>query len=138
MTMGTASRYRTADPIELSAWGLLQRAQGYVQKWPEGFRGYRAAIRWDAADAVAEGAVVVACGRDPVIELDAPGSRGLILGRLLDLADERTPRFFKDGDGRFAVLADGDPDGGQWIRVERPDGFARYRLDGRGRIGAIG
>jgi hypothetical protein len=57
--------------------------------------------------------VVVACGRDPVVELDAPASRRLILARLLDLVDERPPRFFKDGDGRFAVLADGDPDGGQ-------------------------
>ena len=94
------------------AWGLLRRAQGFVQKWPEGFRGYRAAIPWDAADGVAEGAVVVACGGSPWSS-STRRLAALILARLLDLVDERTPRFFKDGDGRFAVLADGDPDGGQ-------------------------
>jgi hypothetical protein len=120
-------------------WGLLQRAQGYIQKWPEGFRGYRARVRCEAAGAGTEGAVVLACGRDPVVELamPAPALHALIRNRLLEHVDERTPRFFKDGDGRFDVRPDGAPGDGPWIRVERPDATIRYRLDGRGRIEAV-
>ena len=89
---------------ESEARGLLQRAQGFLQKWPEGFRGYRARLRCDAADGPVEGDVVVACGREPVIELGSPGLQCRIRARILELIDERTPRFFKDGDGKFAVL----------------------------------
>jgi hypothetical protein len=81
--------------------------------------------------------VIVACGREPVVDLDPPGLRQLVHTRLLDCADERTPRFFKDGDGRFAVRREPDVDGERWIRVERPDATIRYRLDVRGRIGAV-
>jgi hypothetical protein len=133
----TVSPARAIAPPHVPAWSLLQRAQGFLQKWPEGFRGYRAGIRWSAADGAAEGAVVVACGRAPVIELGAPEALRLVRARLLELVDERTPRFFKDGDGRFTVLSEPDVDGERWLRVERPDGTVRYRLDARGRIGAV-
>jgi hypothetical protein len=84
-----------------------------------------------------EGGVVVACGREPVIELGPPDLRRVVRARIVELIDQRTPRFFKDGDGQFAVLPEPDADGEQWIRVERPGGIVRYRLDARGRIGAI-
>ena len=122
---------------EPTAWELLQRAQGFVQKWPEGFRGFRARLLCATSDEAVEGAVIVACGREPVVDLDPPGLRQLVHTRLLDCADERTPRFFKDGDGRFAVRREPDVDGERWIRVERPDATIRYRLDVRGRIGAV-
>jgi hypothetical protein len=79
----------------------------------------------------------VACGREPVIDLGPPDLRRVVRARIVELIDQRTPRFFKDGDGQFAVLPEPDADGEQWIRVERPGGIVRYRLDARGRIGAI-
>jgi hypothetical protein len=60
-----------------------------------------------------------------------------VRARLVDCIEERTPRFFKDGDGRFAVRREADVDGESWIRVERPDETIRYRLDGRDRIVAV-
>lgn len=119
------------------ARGLLQRAQGFLQKWPEGFRGYRARLRCDAVDGLAEGGVVVACGREPDVDLGPPGLQRLVQDRIRELIDERTPRFFKDGDGQFVVLPEPGADGERWIRVERPAALLRYRLDARGRIGAI-
>jgi hypothetical protein len=116
---------------------LLQRAQGFLQKWPEGFRGYSARVRCDAAGGVTEGAVVVACGWEPVVELESSPARALVQARLQELIEERTPRFFKDGDGQFAVYPEPDLEGEPWIRVERPGGATRYRLDARGRIGVI-
>ena len=64
-------------------------------------------------------------------------SRSFIRTRLLEHVDERTPRFFKDGDGRFAVRSEADGDGERWIRVERPEATVRYRLDVRGRIDTV-
>ncbi len=124
-------------PPEPQAWELLQRAQGFLQKWPEGFRGFRARLRCDGADGGVEGTVVVACGREPLVDLDPPDLRQIARARLLDCAAERTPRFFKDGDGRFTVRGEPDVGGERWIRVERPDGTIRYRLDVRGRIVAV-
>ena len=81
--------------------------------------------------------MLVASGREPAVELEPPDIRHRIRARLIELADERTPRFFKDGDGQFAVYPEPDPEGERWIRVERPGCATRYRLDPRGRIGAI-
>ena len=137
MMLTLAPFARSRAPSEGMAWSLLQRAQGFIQKWPEGFRGYRAQLRCRTADCAVEGAVVVACGREPVLDLEPPGLSPLIRARLAEHVEERTPRFFKDGDGRFAVHADPGADGGRWIRVERQDATLRYQLDARGRIEAI-
>ena len=128
---------RAATTPESVARILLQRAQGFLQKWPEGFRGCRARIRCEARGCVTEGGVLVACGREPAVELEPSDIRARIRARLIELAEERTPRFFKDGDGQFAVYPEPDPEGERWIRVERPGCATRYRLDPRGRIGAI-
>lgn len=133
----TVAPARPPVPAEASAWGVLQRAQGFVQKWPEGFRGYRARVRGDGSDGTREGVVVVACGPDPSVDLELPGLHDLLRARLVEHADERTPRFFKDGDGRFTVRAEADTDGERWIRVERPEVTVRYRLDARGRIQVV-
>jgi hypothetical protein len=81
--------------------------------------------------------VLVACGREPAVELEPSDIRARIRARLIELAEERTPRFFKDGDGQFAVYPEPDPEGERWIRVERPGCATRYRLDPRGRIAEI-
>ena len=108
---------RAATTPESVARILLQRAQGFLQKWPEGFRGYRARIRCEARGCVTEGGVLVASGRDPAVELEPSDIRARIRARLIELAEERTPRFFKDGDGQFAVYPEPDPEG-----ERRPDG----------------
>jgi len=66
-----------------------------------------------------------------------PAFHDVVRARLLAHVDERTPRFFKDGDGRYAVRAEPAPDGERWIRVERPDATVRYRLDACGRIEVV-
>lgn len=81
--------------------------------------------------------MAVAGGRDLAIDLAMPAFHDVVRARLLAHVDERTPRFFKDGDGRYAVRAEPAPDGERWIRVERPDATVRYRLDARGRIEVV-
>jgi len=73
----------------------------------------------------------------PSSSLGPPGLQRLVRARIHEVIDERTPRFFKDGDGQFAVLPEPDADDERWIRVERPGIIVCYRLDARGRIGAI-
>jgi hypothetical protein len=55
-----------------------------------------------------EGGVLVACGRESAVELEPSDIRARIRARLIELAEERTPRFFKDGDGQFAVCPEPD------------------------------
>ena len=58
-------------------------------------------------------------------------------GVLGHLSVQLTPRFFKDGDGRFPI-GFGPEDGhplGRLLQVWRPDDeIVRYRIDGKGRI----
>ena len=106
MTSATlaVSLSRAATTPESVARILLQRAQGFLQKWPEGFRGYRARVRCEARGCVTEGGVLVASGRDPAVELEPSDIRARI----------------RAGDGQFAVYPEPDPKGERWIRVERP------------------
>jgi hypothetical protein len=115
---------------------VLQRAQGLVQKWPEGFQGYEARVRCETAEGMSEGRVAVTGGRDLLIDLEMPAFPD-VRARLLAHVDERTPRFFKDGDGRYPVRGEPGPAGERWIRVERPDATVRYRLDARGRVDVV-
>ena len=46
-------------PDDVLARSLLQRAQGATQKWPEGFRGFRARVRCRALGREAVGVVTV-------------------------------------------------------------------------------
>ena len=69
---------RAATTPESVARMLLQRAQGFLQKWPEGFRGYRARVRCEAPGGVGEGAVLVASGREPLIDLEPPALRARV------------------------------------------------------------
>jgi hypothetical protein len=60
---------------------------------------------------------------------------------LARLVDERTPRFFKDGDGRFPLTLDTEAESswGQCVRVHRGDGEQlAYWIDAAGRIRCCG
>lgn len=122
------------DPL---ARRLLQRAQGALQKWPEGLRGFEARVRCrdEARDIVGE--VRVFAGGVVESTLPAGALRAWAEAALRSLARARTPCFFKDGDGRFPITLDPD-DGhprGRCVRVHAGEGTVRaYRIDGKGRL----
>jgi hypothetical protein len=116
---------------------LLQRAQGAFQKWPEGFAGFRAQIQCRTSGQKASGWVQVS-PRQPV-EVHLPDVELCRLAQTLlaRLVDERTPRFFKDGDGRYPITLDAEPGHpfGKRIQVHRRDGEGlAYWIDTAGRI----
>ena len=85
---------------------LLQRAQGAFQKWPERFAGFCAQIQCRTRGQKASGWVQVSPGHGVEVHLPDAELRLLaqtLLGRLMD---ERTPHFFKDGDGRYPITLD--------------------------------
>src|SRR5262245_40980068 len=88
------------DPV---ARCLLRRAQGALQKWPEGFRGFRASVRCEESDGVVVGRVTVMALGQVEVACDDPALRAQLHDMLRTIALERTPRFFDHGDGRFPV-----------------------------------
>lgn len=127
-----ASRPATAD---LHAARLLQRALGTFQKWPETFRGFAASVRCDTPGGGATGRVMVRPGGVVEIHLDdAPASRW-VEGVLRAISLQRTPRFFKDGDGRFRCTLHPDGDGVTIVRVlAAVDDLRTYWIDAKGRV----
>jgi hypothetical protein len=138
-------RVAASPPATGAAWAeddalarrLLQRAQGALQKWPEGFRGFQARLRCrDEAGEIRGEARVFAGGR---VESTLPsGTLGAWAeATLRSLAQARTPCFFKDGDGRFPITLgpnDGHPRG-RCVRVHAGGGSVRaYRIDAKGRL----
>jgi hypothetical protein len=114
---------------------LLACAQGKLQKWPEGFVGFTASIRCRDGDREVSGVVRVFVGGRVEISLDAPGPQAWAEGALHAISRARTPRFFKDGDGRFPISfdpVDGHPLG-RGVRVHLGTGAWRlYRIDPKG------
>lgn len=116
---------------------LLQRAQGAFQKWPEGFAGFRAQIQCWTSGQNASGWLQVSPGQRIEVQLPNAELRSLAQIMLARLVDERMPRFFKDGDGRYPITLDaehGHPFGKR-IQVHRRDGERlAYWIDTTGRI----
>jgi hypothetical protein len=119
------------------ARGLLQRAQGAMQKWPEGFVGFSAAIRCREGDREVAGDVRVFTGGRVETCLPHPELWAWAEAALRDVSEARTPCFFKDGDGRFPISfepEDGHPPGRR-VRVHLGGGARRvYHIDAKGRI----
>src|SRR5918994_1892965 len=115
---------------------LLQQAQGAFQKWPEGFAGFTAIAHVRVRARAATGIVAV----HPYASLEAdfgdPECREAVAAFVARIVCERTPCFFKDGDGRFPVTFDtGDGDhGARRIIVHSPPRPCRYRIDATGRL----
>ena len=122
---------------EALARRLLQRAQGACQKWPEGFAGFRAQIQCRTSGQSASGWLQVSPGQRVEVHLPDAALRRLAQTMLARLVDERMPRFFKDGDGRYPITLDaehGHPFGKR-IQVHRRDGERlAYWIDTAGRI----
>lgn len=123
----------TDDP---TARGLLRRAQGAFQKWPEGFAGFRASVRCETRNGVASGTLSVATPDHVEVRCDDPGLCAWLADMLRAIARQRTPRFFDEGDGRFPIsFADGAPDSrGRAIDVHARLGALRYWVDAKGRV----
>jgi hypothetical protein len=124
------------DPV---ARCLLRRAQGAFQKWPEGFRGFRALVRGETTAGAVSGVISVASPSHIQVEC----SDALVFGRLEDLlrtlVEQRMPRFFDEGDGRFPVtFASAPADAhGRAIDVHAPATALRYWVDAAIRIRRI-
>lgn len=120
----------------LARW-LLQRAQGAFQKWPEGFAGFHAQIQCQTSGRDTSGWLQVSPGQGVEVHLPDAELRHVAQTMLARLVDERTPRFFKDGDGRYPITLDaehGHPFGKR-IQVHRRDGERlAYWIDTAGRI----
>lgn len=116
---------------------LLQCAQGMFEKWPEGFVGFSATIRCRDDDREIAGDVRVFTGGRVEISLAPAGLRSWTEALLRAIAYARTPRFFKDVDGRYPISFEPD-DGhpvGRRVRVHLGRGAWRaYRIDPKGRI----
>ena len=116
---------------------LLQRAQGAFQKWPEGFAGFRARIQCWASGQNASGWVQISPGQGVEVHLPDAALHCLVQTMLVRLVDERTPRFFKDGDGRYPITLDAEHRHpfGKRIQVHRRDGERlAYWIDTAGRM----
>jgi hypothetical protein len=116
---------------------LLQSAQGAFQKWPEGFGGFSAAIRCrEGRDQIAGHVRVFTGGRVDLCLAHGPLA-AWASGALSAMSLARTPRFFKDGDGRFAITFErGEEDPRErGVQVDLGNHCRRtYRIDAKGRI----
>lgn len=120
---------------DLAARCLPQRAQGTFQKWPETFRGFVATVRCRADGREAVGRARVGLGGDAEVELARDQLRAWAADTLATLSGARTPRFFKDGGGRFPIAVDGDGCPGRRLRVDLGGGESRvYTVDEKARI----
>jgi hypothetical protein len=134
----SAGALEAAPKHDLDARRLLQCAQGAFQKWPEGFAGFSATIRCRDGKHAVSGMVTVLAGGH--VELDLADGGGLVTwtrGALAAISAARTPRFFKDGDGRFPITFEAEDQHRLGRRVRVHLGAERwrvYRIDARGRI----
>jgi hypothetical protein len=116
---------------------LLQRAQGTLQKWPEGFRGFAATVQCGDGHDKVRGEFRVFTGGE--VEVDPPDTAISAWARsaLSAISLARTPQFFKDGDGRFPITFEPEDDHplGRGVRVHLGGGAYRaYRIDAKSRI----
>jgi hypothetical protein len=126
-----------AVDVGARARAMLQRARGLWQKWPETFHGFHAMLRCARGGHEVRGEARVLPGAVVEIHLPDRELEPWAKATLGEISEARTPRFFKDGDGRFPIVLEAGPSDavGRVLRVERPDGsWRRYWIDGKGRI----
>jgi len=122
---------------------LLQRAQGAIQKWPEGFPGFRSRLVVTLDGRERAGSALVGPRGEVEVTIADEAARDWAKAVLVEIVVERVPRFFKDGDGRFPIAFETSPaaaDGaapGTCLVVHRgAHGLSpiRYRIDERARL----
>ncbi len=124
----------------LLARSLLQRAQGALQKWPEEFVGFWAHLHCWSSTREVHGWLQLVLGRRLKVCLPDVELRDFVQTTLERLVDERTPRFFKDGDGRFLLTLDAAPHQPQGTRIQVHHPYGKrvvYSLDGAGRLRSV-
>lgn len=122
---------------DVHARRLLQCAQGALQKWPEGFRGFSATIQCEDGQNRVSGAVRVFTGGDVEVDLPDTAVSAWATGALSAISLARTPQFFKDGDGQFPITFEPEDDHplGRAVRVHLGgSAYRAYRIDAKGRI----
>jgi hypothetical protein len=123
-----------------AARALLQQAQGAIQKWPEGFPGFRARLTVALDGRERSGWALVGPGGEIEVDLEADVARDWVRAVLAELTAERMPRFFKDGDGRFPIAFDPaaseDGQGSRLVVQRGAHGLSpiAYRIDERARL----
>jgi len=140
--MPVMTRTLFVHPLQdnLLARRLLQRAQGALQKWPEEFAGFWARLHCWTSTREVRGWLQVVLGRRLQVCLPDVEFRDFVQTILERLVDERTPHFFKDGDGRFPLTLDTAPyqPHGTRIQVHHQHGKrVVYGLDGAGRLRSV-
>ena len=136
---GTAGPSRLEDA---TARMLLQRAQGAIQKWPEGFPGFRARLVVTLDGRERTGSALVGPRGETRVEIGDDAARDWASAVLAEIAAERVPRFFKDADGRFPIAFEEplDSAGGapspRLVVHRGAHGLSpiRYQLDERARL----
>jgi len=134
---------RPSSVDDAAARILLQRAQGALQKWPEGFPGFRAELTVTLDGRERAGSALVGPRGEVEVALADEAARDWARALLGEVVAERMPRFFKDGDGRFPIAFEASPDAsgadglGPRLVVHRgAHGMppVRYRIDERARL----
>jgi Protein of unknown function (DUF3386) len=140
--MSVMTRTLFVHPLQdiLLARSLLQRAQGALQKWPEEFAGFWARLHCWSSTREVRGWLQLVLGRRLTVCLPDVALRDFVQTTLERLVDERTPRFFKDGDGRFPLTLDTAPHQTHETRIQvhhQPGKRVVYGLDGAGRLRSV-
>jgi hypothetical protein len=116
------------------AWLALLHALGAGQKWPEGVRGFSAAVTCRHDDRVAAGRVCVDASGGVAADLPESELARWVSAELGAVALAMRPVFFGAAEGRYAVRFDEPRHGeGRRVVVAAPDAIV-YCLDARGRI----
>jgi hypothetical protein len=122
---------------DLHARRLVQCAQGMFQKWPEGFAGFSAAIACSEGQDRVDGEVRVFTDGRVEARLGHGRLSAWAKASLRAISMARTPRFFKDGDGRFPITFQPEDEHplGRGVRVHLGGtAWRTYRIDAKGRI----
>jgi hypothetical protein len=122
---------------DVDARRVLQCAQGMFQKWPEGFAGFAAAITCREGRDRVDGEVRVFTHGRVDLRLEHRRLSAWAQASLREISMARTPRFFKDGDGRFPITFEPQDEHplGRGVRVHLGGtAWRTYRIDAKGRI----
>lgn len=107
------------------------------QKWPEGFAGFAAAITCCEGQDRVDGEVRVFTHGRVDLRLEHRRLFAWAQASLRAISMARTPRFFKDGDGRFPITFEPEDEHplGRRVRVHLGGrAWRTYRIDAKGRI----
>ena len=120
---------------DVEAHALLRGAHEIGYRFPEGFGGFSARVRYAGAGETAEGSVVVRAPRDVTLDLAAgETAQGWVRQEIASVAGHRWFSRYEESDGRYALGFGGDDDRvlGRLIVFSDDPYASSYRIrDGR-------